>query len=282
MKRLLISSLIGAALLLGLANAVAQQPQRVNYRTTTYVNVPPDKAAAMLDFARTTSRKLIQEEMAAGVNITTFTISRLVFRGEPAAEFNYAVSTVYDGAPKDMDPAKRDEIYKRATGMSFQEYNQKLTTLGTQVGNRLFRIEGSAPAPIKEGSYANVTTWKIAQGRGADYGNYVQNMLTPLNAQAVKEARSSGWMALRVVSPGGPSAPFDAMIINQVKDLSEALPTAPPSPELAQTRFMQVFPKMSYSAFVDQGQALRTLVGTNLFQVMFAVERGGQTLSSSR
>jgi hypothetical protein len=56
-----------------------------------------------------------------------------------------------------------------------------------------------------------------------------------------------------------------------------------PGPELAQTRFAQVFPKQSFAAFTDLGQAVRSLVRTELFEVMVAVERpGGVTSSISR
>jgi hypothetical protein len=284
MKRPLPFLAAGLALLLGAATALAQQPQRINYRVTNYFNVPQDKVAAMLDEARTSGRKLIQERIASGENITSWVLLRTAFRGvTPAINYNYAVSVDFDGAPQTPNVAARDQVYRKATGMSFQEYNPKVNALRTNVGSVLYRVEATAPgSTTKDGNYIAVTRWKITQGRGGDYGNFVTNRLLPLNTQAAKEGRSVSWSASRVVSPGGGNAPFNAVLSNTVKDLAAALPTTPNSPELAQTRFAQVFPKQNFSAFVELGQALRTLVRTEMFEVMVAVQRPSGVTSASK
>ena len=277
MKRPLPLLAAGLALLLGSAVALAQQPQRINYRVTNYFNVAPDKVGAMLEEARTSGRKLMQERIAAGENITSWLVLRTAFRGvTPAINYRYAISVSFDGAPQTPNVAKRDEVYRKATGMSFQDYTQKVDALRTNVGSVLYRVEAAAPgAPTKEGNYINVTRWKITAGRGGDYGNFVQNMLLPLNSLAVKEGRSMGWSAARVVSPGGGSAPFNAVLSNTVKDLAASLPTTAPAPNQGQMNFTKVFPGQNFAAFTELGQALRTLVRTEMFEVMVAVERPG-------
>ena len=157
-----------------------------------------------------------------------------------------------------------------------------MNALRTNVGSILYRVEATAPgSQNKDGNYLAVSRWKITAGRGGDYGNYVTNMLLPLNSLAVKEGRSLGWSAARVVSPGGAEAAFNAVLSNTVKDQAAALPTTAPSPEVGETRFAQVFPKQNFAAFVEQGDALRSLVRTELFEVMVAVERQA-TVSSTR
>src|SRR5438445_10649095 len=158
--------------------------------------------------------------------------------------------------------------------MSFQEYTQKLNTLRTNVGSVLYRVEAATPgSQAKDGNYIAVTRWKITAGRGGDYGNYVTNMLMPLNSLAVKEGRSRGWSAARVVSPGGVEAPFNAVLSNTAKDLAAAMPTTAPSPETAQNRFAQVFPKQKFAALAEPGQALRSLVRPELFEATVALDR---------
>jgi len=86
--------------------------------------------------------------------------------------------SIFDGAPQAPNVAKRDELYRKVTGMSFQEYNQKLNALRTKVGSVLYRVEAAAPGTqTKDGNCLAVTRWKITAGRGGDYGNYVTNML---------------------------------------------------------------------------------------------------------
>jgi hypothetical protein len=281
MKRPHIFRAVALSLFLLSAVVLAQQPQGINYRITNYFRVAPEKTAAMLEEARTTERKLMQERIASGENITSWVLQRDAYRGIPANTYNYAISVTFDGAPQTPNAAKRDEVYRKATGMSFQDYTQKLNTLRTNVGSVLYRVEAATPgAQVKEGNYIAVTRWKITPGRGGDYGNYVTNMLLPLNAAAVKEGRSIFWSAARVVSPGGAEAPFNAVLANTVKDLAAALPTSAPSPDVAQTRFAQVFPKQNFAGFVEQGQSLRTLVRSDLFEVMVAVERQATTSSA--
>jgi hypothetical protein len=275
--------LVAAGLILLLASTVAftQQSQRINYRITNYFRVAPEKTAAMLEEARTTERELMQERIASGENITTWVLLREAYRGIPANSYNYAISVTFDGAPQTPNIAKRDEVYRKATGMSFQDYTQKLNSLRTNVGSVLYRVEAATPgSQAKDGNYIAVTRWKITAGRGGDYGNYVTNMLLPLNAAAVKDGRSVAWSASRVVSPGGTEAPFNAVLSNTVKDLAAALPASAPSPDVGQTRFAQVFPKQNFAGFVEQGQSLRTLVRSELFEVMVAVERQATTSSA--
>src|SRR5438309_9781214 len=215
MKRSHLFPAVGLALLLASAVGLAQQSQRINYRITNYFSVAPEKVAPMLGEARTTERKLMQERIASGENITSWVLQRQAYRGIPATSYNYAIAVTFDGAPQTPNVAKRDEVYRKATGMSFQDYTQKLNTLRTNVGSVLYRVEATTPgSPAKDGNYIAVTRWKITAGRGGDYGNYVTNMLMPLNSLAVKEGRSRGWCAARVVAPGGAEAPFNAALAN--------------------------------------------------------------------
>jgi hypothetical protein len=281
MKRSLPLLAASITVLFGTAVIVAQQqPRRINYRSTVYVKVAPDKDAAMMDFTRNVSTKLMRERINSGEPITSWVVLRLAYQGTPALDYNYAVTTNYAGAPSQPNEATRDQIYRKATGMSYQDYMAKLPTIGTNVGSVLYRVEAATPSsPTQEGNYIAVTRWKIMPQRGGDYTSYVQNMLLPLNAQAVKEGRSMGWSASRVVSPGGGDAPFDAVISNTVKDLAAALPTTPGSPDAGQVNFAKVFPGQNYSGFVNQGQAVRRLVRTELFRVVAAAE-GPATTSS--
>jgi hypothetical protein len=274
MKRVFVLAAVMFTLLISTATAIAQQTQRVNYRATTYYKVAPEKEAAMLEQARTTGRKIIQEDISAGLPIVSYSLLRVMYQGTPAIEFNYAVTVLFDGAPPELNTAMRDQVYRKATGMNFQDYLEKQINLRSAVGNVLYRVEATASgSKVAEGNYITVVRWKITPQRGPDYGNFVQSMLLPLNSQAVKESRSLGWTAARVVSPGGADAPFDAVTSTTYKDLPAALPTTLPNVDQAQMQFAKVFPGQSYLAFVDQGRALRRAVRTELARVMVAVDR---------
>jgi hypothetical protein len=275
MKRFLFLSVLAAAALLSTATAVAQQ--KINYRVSTYIKVAGDKQAATLEFAKTNGTKLIREMMTSGQSpIAAIALQRLVYTGLPALDYNYIQTITYDGAPTEPNPAALDPLYRKATGMSMQEYGSKLAALGSVVGTMVYRVEAAVPgSQTAEGNYIQVVRWKITAQRGADYGNYMQKMQLPLNAQAMKEGRIVGWSAARVVYPGGGDAPFDAYTATTLKDLASALPTSGGGPNQGQTNFAKVFPAEIFEAFVEEGRALRRAVRTDLLKVMWSMDRSG-------
>src|SRR5260370_7442591 len=96
MKRPLPLLAAGLALLLGSAVAPAQQPQRINYRVTNYFNVAPEKVGAMLDEARTSGRKLMQERIASSENITSWLGLRTAFPGvPPPSNYRYPITVSF-------------------------------------------------------------------------------------------------------------------------------------------------------------------------------------------
>jgi len=131
-------------------------------------------------------------------------------------------------------------------------------------------MPGFAP---QEGNVVTAVTWKITPQRGADYGRYIQTMQLPLNAQGVKDGRFLAWGASRVVSPGGGEVPYDALTFTFYKDLASALPATAADPNQGQMQFTKVFPNQNFSAFVDQGRALRRNVRTQMFRVVAIVQR---------
>lgn len=278
-----IHSLLAAGLCLLLCTAAvfSQQSGKVNYRAATYIKIAPEKEPAMQEFLKTSGMKLIQEEINSG-RFASWGLLRIAYSGIPAADYNYLQAINYDGAPPALlSPTARDQMYRKATGMSYQEYEQKLMSFGAPVGTVLSRIEADAPGgQIAEGNYVRTIRWKITSQRGADYGNYIQKMMQPLNVEGMKEGQFLGWSATRTMYPAGEDASYDATTSFTYKDLAAALPITAPSPDGGQVAFAKVFPGQSYTTFVDQGRAIRRAVRTDLWRVV-AVAGAGATLRTS-
>jgi hypothetical protein len=281
MKRFILLSAIAMAALFSLATANAQQ--KINYRVSTYVKIAPDKEAAALEFAKTNGTKLIREMMNSGQTpLTAIALQKVVYTGVPALDYNYIQTSTYNGAPPEPNATALDPVYRKATGMGVQEYGQKLAAIGTVVGTMVYRVEAAVPgSQTAEGNYIQVVRWKITPQRGADYGNYMQKMQLPLNAQAMKDGRNIGWSTARVVYPGGADAPFDSYTATTMKDLAAALPTAPGNPDQGQLSFAKVFPGQNFSAFVDAGRSLRRAVRSDLIRVMWSIDRSSASTSTS-
>jgi hypothetical protein len=269
---------IGLALFIGIQAGSAQQP-KVQYRTSLYVNVPSDKVPAFLEVNRTIQRKVMQERLNSGDTLESWALLVLMYRGSPALDYNYVSTTVTSGPPPEPNPTARDQIIKKAIGMTYGEYIQKLNSVSTVTGSVLSRVDGAAPGTqMKEGNVVSVVRWKIEPHRGADYGEYVK-MLVPVQSQAVKDGQYLGWAAARVVSPSGADAPYDAITSFVHKDLASALQGPGPS---AAALFAKVHPGKNYTNYIDQGRAVRRAVRTELFRVVVAVERPSTNTTSSR
>jgi len=279
MTRQLTILATGLALVIGPHAAPAQQATKVQYRTSNYVNVPPDKVPAFLEFNRNVVKKLMQERINSGETLESWALLALMYRGSPALDYNYISTTVSSGPPPEPNPTVRDQVTKKATGMTYSEYVQKLIGLSTLTGTVLSRVDGlAASSPMKEGNVISVIRWKIEPHRGADYAEYLK-MVVPVQTQAVKDGQVLGWAAARVVSPGGTDAPYDAVTSFTHKDLASALQGPGPS---AAALFAKVHPGKNYTNYIDQGRAVRRAVRTELFRVVVAVERPSTTTTSSR
>jgi hypothetical protein len=280
MRRLLVI-LAAASLLFGTATAFAQQ--KINYRVSTYIKIAPDKDVAAMEFIRSSGMKLIQELVRSG-RIASYALLRIAYSGIPAADYNYVQVIDFDGAPPEaMNPVARDRLYRKATGLSYAEYQQKLAGFRSVMGTVLSRVEARAPgSQLAEGNYVRTARWKITPMRAGDYRHYLQKMLLPLNSQAVKEGRFVGWNASRTAYPSGGGVAYDATTSHVFKDLASALPTTPASPEQEQTSFAKVFPGESYKTFEDENWALRRTVRVDLWRVEAVAGQGTTANASNR
>ena len=281
MKRHFSLFATGLALLIGSQAAPAQQQTKTQYRSSIYLNVPQDKIPAFLDYQRTVVKKVMQERINSGENLESWALLSLLYRGSPALEYNYVSTAVFNGPPPEPNPTARDQVIKKATGGTYAEYIQKLSSTSTVTGSVLSRVEGAAPgSQMKEGNVVSVGRWKIEPNRAADYAANMK-MRVAVQSQAVKEGLFLGWAAARVVSPGGPNALYDATTSFVHKDLASAL-QGPGGGGNAQATFAKLFPQASYINYVDQGRTTRRLVRNELFRVITVVERPATATSSSR
>lgn len=266
MKRLLvIASAVAAMLCTG---SIANAQEKTRYRATTFVSIAPEKQAAALDFVRTVGVKLAQENINAG-RMASWSLLRTVYAGV-GTEYNFIQVTNFDGPPPaDLSPDARDQMYRKATGMSYQDYQKKLASFVTTGNSVLARIEATADGTAPSvGSFVRVVRWKIASGRAADYGDYIKTKAQAMNTQGVKEGVFQSWSATRVLFPSGDDVSYDATTSNIYKDMAQLLPPAPANPNQgAAAAFAKIFPDKSYTAFVDEGRQLRRMVRQELWRV---------------
>jgi len=266
MKRLFAIVSAAAAILSVCSSAHAQE--KVHYRATTFVMIPPDKQAAALELIRTAGVKLAQENINAGREVS-WSMLRTVYSGV-GAPYNFIQVINYDGPPPaDLSPEARDKMVRKATGMSFEDYQKKLLSTATSINSVLSRVEESVPASSPGvGGYVRVLRWKLTPGREADYTNYIKTQ-TSVVEEGVKQGVFQSWSAARTVFPVGDNVAYDATTSFIYKDVAQVLSPPPANPNQgAPASFAKVFPDKSYSAYVDEGRQLRHLVRQELWRVV--------------
>ncbi len=277
MKRVTTGVVVCSLLLTAVSTALAQQAASTNYRTAQYLKVPADKEAAYLEFLRTNTHKIYDIAMQSG-DVVSWAVLKLVYEGSPALDYNYVATTLYSGPPIDLSTQQQDQIVRRATGLSLEEYLQMLSGLRVSIGSVLGSVEAVVPGTtMKEGNFVALTRWKIQPGQERAYSDFVKSMILPLHVQDLKDGYNLGWTAGRTMYPGGDQAPFDATCALIHKDLASAVKIM--SPEQKEARFSKLYPGESYDAFTMRDQAVRRLVRTELLKVMIAEEASQQTTS---
>ena len=189
------------------------------------------------------------------------------------AEYNYIQVINYDGAPPaDQTPEARDQMYRKATGMAYSDFQKKLASFTTSSSSVFSRIDATVQGPPPAvGNYIRVVRWKVTTGRDADYTNYIKKMTQPMVADGAKQGVFLSWSATRVIFPSGEDVPFDATTSFTYKDMASVVPSTPAVPgQGAPASFAKVFPDQTYSSYVDEGRQLRHQVRQELLRVVAA------------
>jgi len=255
--------------------ALAQESPQTYYRTVQFLKVPANTEQAYLEFLRTNTRRILRVGMESGA-VVNWSVLKLVYEGNSERAYNYVATALYAGPPVDFSVDEEEQMLRRATGISRQEYVQKISDLRTSVGSMLARMDAAVPGiQPKEGNYVSVTTWKLQAQQGDDYGDYVRTRLLPLQLENFKDGRHIGWSAGRVVYPSGADVEFDAVTAIIRMDLASAVQV--PLAEERAAQFAKALPSENYAAFQDRGRSLRRRVRTELFKVMIVEAASEQT-----
>ena len=284
MKRIYTPAALGLALLFTAVEAYPQQaaaqagPQR--YTQVISLKVPADKEAAFVEFYTTgAGSKVVNARMKANAKATAWSLRRAVYAGDPLPAANFLIVTGTIGAPEEPDPAKRDELYRAASGMTYTEYMQKVRAMSETVGTTLSHTHHLTPGyKLAAGDYMLSTRLKAAEGKTTDLYNLMRDIQFPLAAERVKAGRNlKGWAFGHLVFPSGNSLRYDATVTSVYKDLASAVGgPGTGGGAAAMANFAKLFPDRSYTRYTDDARAFSKVVRTELFRVVVAVQPEGR------
>ena len=283
MKSVLSSPIPLAALLLfAPTQAFPQQtqppaPQR--YSSALYLKVQPDKDAAYVEAFKTGFiGRALRANLKANPKLISYSLRRGMYGGYPLPEANMVLLVNMNGAPQDVDTAKRDAIYKEAIGMSYNDFLQKVYSMSQVVGSTLSHVHHVTPDyQAAEGDIVVARRLKTAEGKSTDLANLNRDVRFPIATERAKSGAIKGWAFSHLAFPNGASLEWDATDTMFYKDLSSAFPQAPGAGGGGggglggMALFTKMFPNRSFVRYQDDLRDFSKVVRTDMYRVISVI-----------
>lgn len=274
MKNIALLAPLPLALLFA-ASSLAQQPAAPpRYLSVISVKVAPDKVAAFVDFYKSgPGVKAARARLKSDPNLLRWAVLQAVYPGDPAPAANFLIVNVSNGAPPDPDPAKRDELYRSATGMIYADYMDKFRTMGDTVGSTISHVHSTTDGySLSPDDYLVLNRLKTTEGKNTELSDLMRDFQLPMaNDRAKAGGDFKGWSFSHLTFPGGRSLPYDASVASVFKTLAGALGGAGTGGAMA--AFAKRFPDKSYTGFIDAGRESSRLVRHELYRVVMAAQQ---------
>lgn len=276
MKNIALPAPLPLVLLFATASSFAQTPAAPpRYLSVISVKVAPDKVAAFVDFYKSgPGLKSARARLKADPNVLRWAVLQAVYPGDPAPAANFLIANVTSGAPPDPDPAKRDELYRSATGMVYADYMQKFRTMGDTVGSTISHVHNTSDGySLSEGDYIVLHRLKTAEGKNTELSDLMREYRLPMANERVKAGGSyKGWSFSHLTFPTGRSLAYDATDVTVFKTLAGAM-GGTGNGGGAMASFAKLFPAKSYTGYVDVGRETSRLVRSELYRVVIAAQQ---------
>jgi hypothetical protein len=265
MHKIVSTSSLALALIVTAVEAYSQQNTPPIYSTAIYLKVLPEKEAAFVEFYKTgAGAKVIRARLKADPDTIGWSLRSMAYGGDPAPQANFAIVAAAKGAPKNPDPAKRDELYRAASGMNYAEYMQKVRSMSEQIGQTISHVHHMTDNyTVVEGDVVVATRLKTSAGKANEMSDFERDFRFPMSAARVKDGRAKAWSYSHFAFPGG-ELPYDATEATVYQDLASAMPNT----GTAMEAFAKQFPGKDYARYISDRNALSKVVRTDVYRVV--------------
>jgi hypothetical protein len=248
----------------------AQQTTPVTASSTFY-DVEDHNDRSFVEFSRNSTQKLFDAILKDDKGIRAALLSVRLYAGNPTPPGRYRLTVIRDGfALPNTD--RLSTLVQKVTGMSYDDYMHKATSLRKVTGQTLRRrvasTSGDKPVSLTPGDILRVDLMKISPDRATDYYNMEQNDWLPMHAQRVKDGGLKNWSVWAVVSPSGSHREADAVTTQVYKDFESAMR----NPQYA-SLYTKLFPDRNLAAVIDRARTVRTIERSDFWRVIWAVSR---------
>ena len=237
----------------------AQQPQQPSYyQTVACVKITPGKFAEFRQFVNEASKKMAETRAKAG-EISSWAVLRSVMPAGTEARCDYAISTIYEGAPPAPQTTEGlgKALEKAGVKMTAAQYLAKRDSLSHLVAMEMWRPRIRLGQPEK-GHYLLVNYMKVHDATA--YYKFERETWQPLADAMIKEGTQSGWMLSTVLLPGGTDVKYTARTVDVYPSWDAVF-----KGNNMQEVFKKVFPDKDYQQTFESLTKLRDLAERDLF-----------------
>lgn len=257
--------------------AFAQSSDPAMHAVVTYFKVTPENESAYADHVKNISRRFYQELMAQPESkLVYWDLARIAFPGDEPVAANFAAATLWEGVPRDPGELPPDDLFRKATGLSRDEYMKKLRGLRTTVGSTIYRNVAMVNSS-RDGKefYRVVTQVRRTPKRMADWVEMERTIWQPLASQQVKDRLLRGWSSWTAVFPFGTDASHDAISVTTHHTFEQAV-RGWTGGNFAEY-FARVHPKLNIVTAVDRTRETRTVQRGTIWRVLVSEAKPGWT-----
>ena len=266
------------------ATIQGQEAASQRYAQVNYLKVSPAKATEFIEFYKTgLGSKAIRAMNKANPARLGWSMRQVIYPGENAPAANFSLVTIYNGVPAAPDPAKRDEIYRAATGFSYAEYLGQVSPMAESVGSGIYHVHEPTPGlELQAGDILTARRLKTAPGKGTELSTLIRTMRMPIVTERTKLGHLKGYVFSHAAIGSGGSS-WDATETWVYKDLAGAIGSTTPARSVSmQELFAKVHPGKNAAEFRKTLDELATTIRTDVYRIAVAIAGEGVTTRSAR
>lgn len=232
------------------------------YVVVEYIKVKPEDHVKYLEVEQKVWKPMHQERITQGF-IASWTLYAVEFTGS-YDDYNYVAITTYSDPKKLENPWDADIPAKVHPNMTIAEIMDRTNKVREYVRSELYSTVASVPEiPLKDpAQYIQVNYMNVKPGEQSEYESLEKEIWMPIHEESIRSGKTVGWGFWSAVFPRGAGRPYQYMTLNTFSDYSYVFNLSFSVP------FKAIHPDMDYSVMTQKTQQARTIVRTELWDLI--------------
>jgi hypothetical protein len=231
-----------------------------------FMKVKPEDHIKYLEVEQDIWKPMHQERIDQGI-IVGWYLYAVEFSGT-SDEYNYVVISLYDNAENLENPWNPEIPERIHPDMIVNEIMEKTNGSRDHVKTELYSSIATAPEiPLEiPASYMQVNYMQVKPGEQVAYEQLESEIWLPIHNESIHSGHTAGWGLWRSLFPRGAGQKYQYITLNTFSEFSTVFGLDFSVP------FKNIHPEMDFTEVTEKTQQLRTIVRTELWDLIdFAI-----------